>query len=186
MSLNYRELKRRYELDGADRTVDHLSEALRERHLGGRGIFAPRSGRGAGARRSTMATDARSALKRKCERAGSIRWRRCDRLSERHGASGVLQNPRCLHARGVRRIEAGADHSDSARRGKDPWRGQGCRQHRRGRSRHAVSESRLRRGLHRDADHRQAGFHRARDQGGDLLRPHASGTQPRRRRSAKS
>ena len=33
MSLNYQELKRRYELDGADRTVDHLSEALRERHL---------------------------------------------------------------------------------------------------------------------------------------------------------
>ncbi|MEQ8211963.1 MAG: hypothetical protein RH917_19350 [Lacipirellulaceae bacterium] len=28
MSLNYRELKRRYELDGADRTVQHLSEAL--------------------------------------------------------------------------------------------------------------------------------------------------------------
>ena len=33
MSLNYRELKRRYELDGADRTVDHLSESLREGHL---------------------------------------------------------------------------------------------------------------------------------------------------------
>lgn len=33
MSLNYRELKRRYELDGAERTVAHLSEALRERHL---------------------------------------------------------------------------------------------------------------------------------------------------------
>jgi len=28
MSLNYRELRRRYELDGADRTVQHLSEAL--------------------------------------------------------------------------------------------------------------------------------------------------------------
>ncbi|TWU30204.1 phage major capsid protein [Bythopirellula polymerisocia] len=33
MSLNYRELKRRYELDGATRTVNHLSEALRDRHL---------------------------------------------------------------------------------------------------------------------------------------------------------
>lgn len=33
MSLNYRELKRRYELDGADRTVEHLSESLREGHL---------------------------------------------------------------------------------------------------------------------------------------------------------
>jgi hypothetical protein len=33
MSLNYRELRRRYELDGADKTIDHLSEALRERHL---------------------------------------------------------------------------------------------------------------------------------------------------------
>jgi hypothetical protein len=33
MSLNYRELKRRYELDGATRTVEHLSEALRERQL---------------------------------------------------------------------------------------------------------------------------------------------------------
>ncbi len=33
MSLNYRELKRRYELDGADSTVQHLSESLREGHL---------------------------------------------------------------------------------------------------------------------------------------------------------
>ena len=33
MTLNYRELKRRYELDGADRTVQHLSESLREGHL---------------------------------------------------------------------------------------------------------------------------------------------------------
>ncbi len=33
MSLNYRELKRRFELDGADRTVEHLSESLREGHL---------------------------------------------------------------------------------------------------------------------------------------------------------
>ena len=33
MSLNYRELQRRYELDGADRTVEHLSESLREGHL---------------------------------------------------------------------------------------------------------------------------------------------------------
>lgn len=33
MTLNYRELKRRYELDGADRTVAHLGEALEERHL---------------------------------------------------------------------------------------------------------------------------------------------------------
>ncbi len=33
MSLNYRELKRRYELDGADRTVEHLSESLRDGHL---------------------------------------------------------------------------------------------------------------------------------------------------------
>lgn len=33
MSLQYRELKRRYQLDGAERTVRHLSEALREQHL---------------------------------------------------------------------------------------------------------------------------------------------------------
>jgi hypothetical protein len=33
MSINYRELKRRYELDGADRTVRHLTEALAERDL---------------------------------------------------------------------------------------------------------------------------------------------------------
>jgi hypothetical protein len=33
MTLKYRELKRRYELDGADQTVSHLSEALREGHL---------------------------------------------------------------------------------------------------------------------------------------------------------
>lgn len=33
MSLQYRELKRRYDLDGAEKTVRHLSEALRERHL---------------------------------------------------------------------------------------------------------------------------------------------------------
>ena len=33
MSLNYRELKRRYELDGAETTVHHLSESLREGHL---------------------------------------------------------------------------------------------------------------------------------------------------------
>ena len=33
MTLNYRELKRRYDLDEADRTVEHLSESLREGHL---------------------------------------------------------------------------------------------------------------------------------------------------------
>jgi hypothetical protein len=33
MSIHYRELKRRYDLDGAARTVQHLSEALRDRHL---------------------------------------------------------------------------------------------------------------------------------------------------------
>ena len=33
MSIKYRELKRRYELDGPHKTVEHLSEALRERHL---------------------------------------------------------------------------------------------------------------------------------------------------------
>jgi hypothetical protein len=33
VSIKYRELKRRYELDGAQRTVDHLSESLREKHL---------------------------------------------------------------------------------------------------------------------------------------------------------
>ncbi len=33
MTLKYRELKRRYELDGAEQTVEHLSEALRDGHL---------------------------------------------------------------------------------------------------------------------------------------------------------
>lgn len=33
MTLNYRELKRRYELDGPNQTVQHLSESLREGHL---------------------------------------------------------------------------------------------------------------------------------------------------------
>ncbi|HEX3598899.1 MAG TPA: hypothetical protein VHU84_02080 [Lacipirellulaceae bacterium] len=33
MTLKYRELKRRYDLDGAEQTVSHLSEALREGHL---------------------------------------------------------------------------------------------------------------------------------------------------------
>jgi hypothetical protein len=33
MSLKYRELKRRYDLDGAEQTVNHLSEALRDGHL---------------------------------------------------------------------------------------------------------------------------------------------------------
>ena len=33
MTLKYRELKRRYDLDGAEQTVNHLSEALREGHL---------------------------------------------------------------------------------------------------------------------------------------------------------
>jgi hypothetical protein len=33
MILKYRELKRRYDLDGAEQTVNHLSEALREGHL---------------------------------------------------------------------------------------------------------------------------------------------------------
>jgi hypothetical protein len=33
MTLKYRELKRRYDLDGAEQTVGHLSEALREGHL---------------------------------------------------------------------------------------------------------------------------------------------------------
>ena len=33
MNIKYRELKRRYELDGAQKTVDHLAESLREKHL---------------------------------------------------------------------------------------------------------------------------------------------------------
>jgi hypothetical protein len=33
VSINCRELRRRYELDGAQQTVQHLSEALREKHL---------------------------------------------------------------------------------------------------------------------------------------------------------
>ena len=33
MSIKYRELKRRYELDGAAKTVDHLAESIREKHL---------------------------------------------------------------------------------------------------------------------------------------------------------
>jgi hypothetical protein len=33
VTLKYRELKRRYDLDGAEQTVTHLSEALREGHL---------------------------------------------------------------------------------------------------------------------------------------------------------
>jgi hypothetical protein len=33
VTLKYRELKRRYELDGAEQTVSHLSEALRDGHL---------------------------------------------------------------------------------------------------------------------------------------------------------
>jgi hypothetical protein len=33
VTLKYKELRRRYELDGADQTVSHLSEALREGHL---------------------------------------------------------------------------------------------------------------------------------------------------------
>ncbi len=33
MTLQYKELKRRYQLDGAERTVRHLSEALEEKHL---------------------------------------------------------------------------------------------------------------------------------------------------------
>lgn len=32
-AIKYRELKRRYQLDGAERTVHHLSEALREKHV---------------------------------------------------------------------------------------------------------------------------------------------------------
>src|SRR2546423_10344445 len=33
VTLKYRELKRRYDLDGADQTVTHLSEALQAGHL---------------------------------------------------------------------------------------------------------------------------------------------------------
>ena len=33
MSIRYREIKRRYELDGPDKTTVHLSEALRQGHL---------------------------------------------------------------------------------------------------------------------------------------------------------
>ena len=33
MTIAYKELKRRYQLDGGERTVEHLSEALREKHL---------------------------------------------------------------------------------------------------------------------------------------------------------
>ena len=31
--IKYRELKRRYDLDGPQRTTEHLSEALRQKHL---------------------------------------------------------------------------------------------------------------------------------------------------------
>ena len=33
MSIRYRELKRRYELDGPTKTVEHLAESIREKHL---------------------------------------------------------------------------------------------------------------------------------------------------------
>jgi hypothetical protein len=33
MSIKYRELKRRYELDGAQKTAEHLGQSLREKHL---------------------------------------------------------------------------------------------------------------------------------------------------------
>lgn len=33
MSIKYQELKRRYELDGPARTIEHLNEALRQKHL---------------------------------------------------------------------------------------------------------------------------------------------------------
>ena len=52
-------------------------------------------------------------------------------------------------------------------------------------SRHAVSASGLRRGLHRNAVDDQARLHRAGDEGSDLLRPHAPGAEPAPPKSAK-
>ena len=63
VTLKYRELKRRYDLDGAEQTVNHLSEALREGHLQAGGFQHSRSGGGVGARRPRVGAllDPRSA-----------------------------------------------------------------------------------------------------------------------------
>ena len=108
MTLKYRELKRRYELDGAEQTVAHLSEALASRPSAAGGFQHPRSGRGAGARRPRVGADARPAERRRRERAGSGRRRRCDRVSEHHRPGDLLEDHGGLHAGGVRRLEARA------------------------------------------------------------------------------
>ena len=71
MTLKYRELKRRYDLDGADQTVTHLSEALREGHLKPEDFSIRDLAEALGARRPRVGAAARSAQRRRRERAGS-------------------------------------------------------------------------------------------------------------------
>ncbi len=177
--LNYRELKRRYQLDGATRTVTHLTEALRKSTSAPRTfrsvIWPKRSSPTAtiGCARSTRARRRRGAV-------GSRRGGRCDRVLEHHRPGGVLEDHGGVSERRVRRQPAGGHDPHAARRRKDPRHHADRRQDRRGAPGHAVSQPRFRRGLHRDAEHGQARLHRAGHSRSHLFRPHAPGAVARR------
>ena len=172
-AIKYRELKRMYELDGPERTVEHLREALDARPSAARGLQPPRAGRGH--RRARVGPAARPAQRRRAA-AGGRRRRRRDRLLEHHRPGDLLEDPRGLHAGGVRRLEAGRHDPHAAGRREDP-RHRPDRATRRPRSSPAcrIRSVGLRRGLHRDALDHQARLHRAGHPRGDLLRPHAPG-----------
>ena len=119
MTLKYRELKRRYDLDGADQTVTHLSEALREGHLKPEDfsirdlaealvpdghewvrLLDPRSAGGVSVLESADGVDVTAFL----NITGQVIY------SQDHGG---------LHAGSVRRLEAGRYDPDAARRRED-------------------------------------------------------------------
>ena len=179
MTLKYRELKRRYELDGGEQTVSHLSEALRDGHLkpedfsirdlaealvpDGREwvrMLDPRSAGSVSVLEADDGVDVTAFL----NITGQVIY---SKIMEAYNAGGVRLS-RSWSTRFPTRLDGE----------KIPGIGRDRRHDRRGRARHAVSASGLRRGLHRDAVDHEARLHRAGDQGGDLLRSHAPGAEP--------
>ena len=162
-AIKYRELKRMYEVNGAEKTVQHLQEALRDGRPEARGFQHPRAGRG-DAEPGAGAADGSAAGRRLP--VGGRRRRRRDRVLEHHRPGDPGEDPGGLQPGGVRAFQAGRDHSHAARRRADSRHRAGQRRGGRGAARHALSQPGLRRGLHRHAADHQARLHRAGHQGG--------------------
>ena len=110
MSIKYRELKRRYELDGAQRPSTICPSRF------ARSICGPRiSASAIWPRRSCPTGTSGSACsirdQRRRQRAGSRRRRRRDGVSEHHRPGDLLEDHGGLHARGVRRCRSWSTRS---------------------------------------------------------------------------